>query len=240
MSENNGNEQEQLASNDSADTVVVEPVKAQKTWLQRYGFSLVLLALCLVMGYYIIAQQNKPESADFPYNKAAAEFSYPDTDGKTVTLANTNGKVRLMYFFFATCPDVCPPTTAIMSQVQDVLKEDGVFGNKVEFLSVTIDPTKDTTDKLKEYADRFGADTTGWKFLRGDEQATAALAKDKYDILVEKDNEGNFGHMNLIILIDKDGNIRDYISANDYIEPDENGKTSKQPKDMAKLIKRLL
>ncbi|MFC5469944.1 SCO family protein [Cohnella suwonensis] len=237
MSQNNGNERDEMARNDAAETVAVEPARARKTWIQRYGFSMVLLALCLVMGYYIIAQQNKSESADLPYDKPGAEFSYLDTDGNTVTLSNTNGKVRLLYFFFATCPDVCPPTTAIMSQVQDELKKDGVFGSEVEFLSVTIDPTKDTTDNLKKYADQFGADTTGWKFLRGDEKATADLATNKYDILVNKDPDGNFGHMNFIALLDKEGHIRDYISANDYFD---NGDENKSPKEMAKQIKSLL
>lgn len=209
--------------------------KPQRTFLQRYGFPLVLIALCVALGAYLLVSQNKSGS-DLPVQQAGIDFSYPDTDGNEVTLANTNGKVRLLYFFFANCPDVCPPTTALLSQVQDELKADGVFGSKVEFMSVSIDPTRDTTEVLKDYADTFDADLTGWKFLRGDETATAELAK-KYQILVTKDNEGNFGHMNLIVLLDKKGNVRDWISANDYIEQ---GADNLTPQDMAKEIKSLL
>ncbi|QMV40915.1 SCO family protein [Cohnella cholangitidis] len=208
--------------------------RPQKPWIQRYGFSLIVLALCLVLGYFILAQQNK--EGELPLQGQGAEFSYTDTNGENVTLANTNGKARLLYFFFANCPDVCPPTTFLMSQVQDELKEDGVFGDEVQFLSVTIDPNNDTTEALKDYAERFDADPKGWKFLRGDEKETAELAR-KYQILVTKDAQGNFGHMNLIVLLDKDGQIRDWISANDYIEE---GGDNLSPSDMAKKIKSLL
>ncbi|WP_256759782.1 SCO family protein [Cohnella sp. WQ 127256] len=208
----------------------------QRPWLKRYGFSLIMLALCIVLGYFIIDQQNGNKGEELSVKQAGVEFSYPDTDGNTVTLSNTNGKARLLYFFFANCPDVCPPTTALMSQVQDELIEDEVFGDKVEFLSVTIDPTHDTTEVLKEYSDRFGADPKGWKFLRGDEQKTAELAKE-YGILVNKDKDGNFGHMNLIVLLDKDGQVREWISANDYILEGENNLS---PSDMAKIIKSVL
>jgi protein SCO1/2 len=206
----------------------------QRSWLRRYGFSMLVLGLCVVMGYYILMQQNQAD--ELPREGQGAEFSYPDTDGKPVTLSSTDGKARLLYFFFASCPDVCPPTTALMSQVQDELKADGVFGDEVEFLSVTIDPKNDTTEVLKEYADRFGADPSGWKFLRGDEQATADLAR-KYSIDVGKGDDGNFYHMNLIVLLDKKGEIRDWISLNDYIAQGENNLT---PSDMAKKIKSLL
>jgi len=221
----------------SNEEVVVEPIKTQKPWIQRYGFSLIVLALCLVMGYFILQQQNKED--ELPVQGKGAEFSYTDMNGETVTLSGTNGKARLLYFFFANCPDVCPPTTFVMSQVQDQLKEEGIFGKDVEFLSVTIDPERDTPELLKDYSERFDADPAGWKFLRGDEEATKKLARE-YQILVEKDKDGNFGHMNLIVLLDRDGQIRDWISANDYIELDGDTDEKLTPADMAKKIKSVL
>jgi protein SCO1 len=208
--------------------------KPERAFMKRYGFSLTVLALCLLLGGYLLYSQHRGE--ELPVQGQGAEFNLTDSDGQPVTLSGTNGKARLLYFFFANCPDVCPPTTALLSQVQDELKADGVFGKQVEFMSVTIDPTRDTPDALKKYADTFHADAAGWKFLRGsNEQETAKLAG-KYEILVNK-VDGNFGHMNLIVLLDKKGRIRDYISAADYIE---NGDKNLTPKDMAKLIKSVL
>jgi protein SCO1/2 len=211
-----------------------QPQGTRASWFKRYGYSLIVLAICVAMGAYIYAKQVKADT--LPVQGQGTEFSYEDTAGNQVSLSNTNGKARLLYFFFASCPDVCPPTTALMSKVQDELKSDGVFGNKVEFMSVTIDPTHDTTDVLKKYANTFDADPSGWKFLRGDEQATADLAK-KYQLLVVKDQDGNYSHMNLIVLLDKKGQIRVWINVIDYIGQ---GEHNLQPSDMAKEIKSLL
>jgi protein SCO1/2 len=219
-----------------ADQHTQSPQTNQRSWLRRYGFSLFMLAICIAMGAYILLKDGKAD--ELPIQGPGAEFAYSDIEGNEVTLSNTNGKARLLYFFFANCPDVCPPTTFVMSQVQDELIADGLFGDKVQFLSVTIDPTRDTPEVLKEYSERFEADPNGWKFLHGDEQKTAELARE-YQILVNKDKEGNFGHMNLIVLLDKDGNIREWISANDYIEMGD-GEEKLTSSDMAKLIKSVL
>lgn len=183
---------------------------AETTPRNKFVFPLIVLGICLVLAGYIF--WNQYGTSKYPQG---ADFSYTDLSGETVTLKNTNGDVRLLYFFYSYCPDVCPPTTYLLSQVQDELKKDGLFGNKVKFLSVTIDPTRDTPERLKEFSGQFDVDAGGWKFLRGDEKETFALAN-KYQILATKDDEGNFGHANLIVLLDKKGKIRDWISANDY------------------------
>lgn len=223
----------QEVSQASSSSVQTPP---QRSWLSRYGYSLVMLVICIAMGSYILMRDGKTE--ELPVVGPGTEFSYPDIEGNEVTLSNTNGKARLLYFFFANCPDVCPPTTFVMSQVQDELKEDGLFGEEVQFLSVSIDPTHDTPEVLKEYSDRYGADPNGWEFLRGDEQETFDLAK-KYGMMAGKDKDGNFFHSNLIALLDKDGQIRELISANDYI-PMEDEEEELAPSDMVKIIKSVL
>nr|WP_238357570.1 SCO family protein [Cohnella zeiphila] len=186
------------------------------------------------MGAYLLYNSLSGGGTKLADQGAAADFTYSDIDGKQVTMSEENGKVRLVYFFYSNCPDVCPPTTFMMSQVQDQLKAEGKFGSQVEFLSITIDPTRDTPEALKTFGDKFNADYTGWKFLRGDEQATADLAK-KYNLLVSKGDDGNFGHMNLIVLVDKKGHIRDYIS------PQANGDpTDVTADELTKEIKTLL
>lgn len=176
----------------------------------KFIFPLIVLGICVVLAGYIF--WNQYGSSNYP---KGTDFSYTDVNGETVTLKNTNGSVRILYFFFSHCPDVCPPSTFLLSQAQDELKKEGLFGDKVKFLSVTIDPERDTPERLKEFAAQFDIDLDGWKFLRGDEKETAELAG-KYQVLVTKDDEGNFGHMNYFLLLDKKGNIREWIPANDY------------------------
>ena len=130
-------------------------------------------------------------------------------DGKTVSLEDTNGKVRLFYFFFTNCPDVCPVTTFRMSQVQDLLIDKGIFGKDVSFISMSFDPERDTLEAMKAFGDKFHADYSGWYFLRGDQQKTMDLAMNSFKILVDQDPTGNFIHMDLIGLVDREGNLRD-------------------------------
>ncbi|WP_281889410.1 SCO family protein [Paenibacillus sp. YYML68] len=147
--------------------------------------------------------------------KKAPDFTLTNLDGKEVSLADTAGKAKLVYFFFSTCPDVCPPSTYTLSKIQNVLKDKGAFGSKTALMSITFDPTKDTPERLKEFADRYNPDYSAWYFLRGEEKATIELAE-KFGVLVAKDPQGDsWTHSNLFLLVDGKGDLRTYYSAHD-------------------------
>ncbi|UUZ83991.1 SCO family protein [Paenibacillus sp. P26] len=182
--------------------------------LQKNGFKLVvmvlLVALIAVFAYMLLKGPKKT----YDIIQKAPDFKLQNLDGKEVTLADTAGKGKLVYFFYSTCPDVCPPTTYTLSKVQDVLEKKGAFGTKTAILSITFDPTKDTTEQLKQFSSRYHPDYKGWYFLRGEEQATMDLAK-KFGVLITKDQQGNFTHMNWILLVDGKGNLRNYFRGDD-------------------------
>ncbi|RUS46162.1 SCO family protein [Cohnella sp. AR92] len=194
---------------------------------------MILFGLCIILAVFLLVNNNKDKNDTLTDKGAAADFTYNDIDGNPFTMSEQNGKVRLVYFFYSNCPDVCPPTTFMMSQVQNMLKDEGKFGDKVEFVSITIDPERDTPEALKKFFDKFNADYNGWKILRGDEKETAELAR-KYQLLVSKDEEGNFGHMNLIVLVDKKGRMRDFIS------PQANNPSDTSPEQLYDEIKSLM
>ncbi|MEF2968490.1 SCO family protein [Paenibacillus sp. M1] len=177
------------------------------TLLKKYKWTWILLAICIVLaGYLLWDTYAKPK---LPVIRPVENFSMENVDGKTVTLENTNGKVRLFYFFFSNCPDVCPITTFRLSQVQDILKEKGLFGTDASIVSVTFDPERDTLEQIKAFGDKFKADYSGWYFLRGDQQQTIDLAMNSFKILINQDQDGNFVHMDLIGLVDREGNLRE-------------------------------
>ncbi|AFC28031.1 electron transporter SCO1/SenC [Paenibacillus mucilaginosus 3016] len=178
--------------------------------MQSSAFRIVIIILLLgligTLGY-MLWQGNQKQ---IDVIKPAADFKLENVDGQEVTLSGTQGKARLVYFFFSTCPDVCPPTTYNLSKVQNVLKEKGVFGTKTALMSISFDPTNDTRERLKEFGDRFQADYSGWYFLRGDEKYVIDLAK-QYEVLVVKNpKDGSFTHSNLWLLVDAKGQIRTY------------------------------
>lgn len=92
---------------------------------------------------------------------------------------NMEPKVRLIEFYYTKCPDVCPLTTQRMMHLREMLKEEGVYGKEVEFISVSIDPENDTPERVKKYMDTYAIspDEEGWTFLRGSLEDTKAFAE---------------------------------------------------------------
>ncbi|MFS0727163.1 SCO family protein [Paenibacillus sp. 1P07SE] len=179
--------------------------------LKRHGFKIAILALCALMAGYLY--WSSAEESRLPKMSAAPDYELTDLDGNPVTLADSNGKVRLFYFYFSYCPDVCPPSTAQLIQVQNEMISQGRFGEDFMINSITIDPERDTPERIREFAGKFQAiDFSGWDFLRGDETYTAELAK-SYGVTVIKDPSGNFTHTNYFILVDREGQVRKYIRA---------------------------
>lgn len=175
--------------------------------LKKYKWTWLLLVIAVLLaGYLLMPSLNKPK---LPVIGPVESFSMDNVDGRTVTLGDTQGKVRLFYFFFANCPDVCPLTTFRLSQVQDILKEKDLFGEDASIVSITFDPERDTLENIRAFGDKFKADYNGWYFLRGDQQQTMDLALNSFKTLVTKDQDGNFVHADLIGLVDRNGNLRE-------------------------------
>ncbi len=189
---------------------------------------IAVLAVLIALGWYLYQTYFV---TTYPVIKAAPAFEYTNVDGNQVSLESTNGKARLVYFFYSNCPDVCLPSTYILSKIQGHLKEAGGFGEDTALMSITFDPDFDTIERLKEVAasSAVQADLSGWYFLRGDQQDVMDTAE-AYNIPVMKLEDGTYAHYNLFILIDPDGNIRNYYNAGD-IELD--------PADVAKDMVRL-
>ena len=175
--------------------------------IRKHGFKIIVGLLLLIVALWFVLVQFK-EDTSFPYNEEAPDFELTHVDGSTVSLENTEGKVRLVYFYFSTCPDVCPPTTYFLSQVQDGLKENGSFGEDAAIMSITFDPERDTTERLKQFAGNYNADFDGWYFLRKDDPYYLQQLAYAYGIYVNEEEDGTFTHSNLITLVDGKGNIR--------------------------------
>jgi len=85
----------------------------------------------------------------------APEFTLTNQDGQRASLSALRGRVVALTFIYTTCVDTCPLLTAKMASLQERLGRD--FGPRVQFLSVTVDPARDTPAVLKRYAEQHGA-----------------------------------------------------------------------------------
>ena len=135
----------------------------------------------------------------------AAEFKLTSQDGRRLSLQELRGKVVAVTFIYASCADTCPLLTAKMVGLQETLGPD--FSSKVFFLSITVDPERDTPEVLKGYAQAHGANLGGWAFLTG----TAAEIRDvarHYGIYYKKIARGDVDHTFLTSLVDQSGTLR--------------------------------
>jgi len=109
-------------------------------------------------------------TAQSPQRRTIASYSVPgvtlvDQHGQQVQIDElaASDKIVMLNFIFASCATVCPVLTAGFANFQDKLEPSN---QKVQLISVTIDPEHDTPEVLRDYAERFGADP-GWAFLTG-------------------------------------------------------------------------
>lgn len=124
------------------------------------------------------------------------------------------GKIVVVDFFFTHCPSICPAMTRNMKLLRDGIKRNNKVGDReadfVQFLSVSVDPERDSVVELKKWADRFGINPQNWWLLTGDKRKIYDWAYNglKLAIADSAHIDTSFMHPMLFMLLDKDRVIR--------------------------------
>ncbi len=165
------------------------------------------LAILLLAPWLVLPGLAHETSHDerLPVIGPAPGFTLTSQDTAVVSLSDFRGKVVAVTFIFASCTDTCPLLTDKMGQVQD--KFGDRFGKDIVFVSITVDPERDTPEVLKQYAESFGANPQGWYFLTGAADAIDSVLQ-SYGVYARKTATGDFDHTFLTSLIDPEGNLR--------------------------------
>lgn len=145
------------------------------------------------------------DSSGEEVKRQAPEFGFINQDSVPFTNKDLEGKIYVVDFFFTTCPSICPIMTANMSKLHKRFEGFDDF----ELLSFTVDPKRDTPERLSEYADKLMIDTEKWNFLTGEQDSLYSVAY-KYLSSAMEDSlaAGGFLHTEYFVLIDKEGNFR--------------------------------
>jgi protein SCO1 len=147
----------------------------------------------------------------------APQFTLTSQEGTPLALADLRGKVVAVTFIYTGCPDICPMLTQKMVDVQNELGAE--FGAKIAFVSISLDPERDTPEVLKDYAQFWGAKPEGWSFLTGSLEAVRDVTR-RYGVFFSKKEDGSVEHSQLTTLVDADGQMRvQYIGAR--FDPEE-------------------
>jgi cytochrome oxidase Cu insertion factor (SCO1/SenC/PrrC family) len=140
-----------------------------------------------------------------PAIRPAPDFVLSDTAGRPVHLADFRGRVVLLSFIYTRCPDACPLLTAQLARLQARL---GRERTRVQLLSITVDPQRDSVEELRAYARRFGADPAAWSFLRAPPERLGPVLQ-AYDEWTRSEPGGAIDHPARLYLIDAAGRIRE-------------------------------
>lgn len=148
----------------------------------------------------------------------SGDFALIDQSGRPTTDEDFRGRVSFIYFGFATCPDVCPLALGRMSAALNLLDEKEL--QAVAPLFITVDPDRDTPEKIAAYL-AFDRRITG---LTGD-AAAAARARDSFKVYAKPQTLANsaagytMDHTSLFYIVDRGG--RPTLALKDSLTPEE-------------------
>ena len=184
--------------------------------MNKYSQRLLLLGISLVA---VVAVAGfswffwlRPQPYEFhggfynPPNPAASLGDVVDQHGKPFSLADQRGKVVMLYFGYTHCPDACPAT---LNEFMEVKEHLGNRANDVVFAMVTVDPERDTPQRLTEYLDFFDPSFLG---LSTTPDQTPTVARDWNVSYAKREVNSATGylvdHSTSAFVVDKAGNLR--------------------------------
>ncbi len=150
-----------------------------------------------------------------PVNWEIEDFTFTNQNNEDVSLEDLEGEVWLADFVFTNCTTVCLPMMANMTELQEQLKQEGL---DVRIVSFSVDPTIDTPEVLKSYAENYGADLNSWDLLTGySPEEIDAFAMENFKVVARKPaNEDQVVHGTSFNLVDQEGVVRKFY---DGIDP---------------------
>ncbi len=167
-----------------------------------------IAAALLVAGAAIVIQLSqavRPYGLVIDPPLSAADFTLTSDEGQTVHLSDYRGKVVLLYFGYTFCPDMCPTTMAAVRKAFRLL---GPQADQIQLLMVTVDPERDTPEKLHEYLDFFDPRFVG---LIGDVAEVRRIAAGFGAKFMRHEGTANTGylidHSADVTVIDPKGNV---------------------------------
>ena len=136
----------------------------------------------------------------------APQFELTDMNGNPFQLNQLEDQVVVMFFGYTSCPDVCPVTLTEFLQIRSKL---GQAAAHVSFVFITVDPERDTAERMRKYLTNFDPEIIG---LTGERSELEPVWVDYgvYQARVEGSSDENYlvDHSSRVYVIDRDGNLR--------------------------------
>ncbi|HGY55079.1 MAG TPA: SCO family protein [Caldithrix abyssi] len=167
-----------------------------------------VLILFLLAAFWVIEMAQKSQS-DLPKLYALPDFRFSDQNGQPFGLDEMKGKINVVDFIFTSCQGPCPMMSSRMARFYQRF----AGSRQVQFVSISVDPGRDSLQALRRYAKKYGVTDGRWVFLRGDMEQVIDLYGNGFKLGGMLPAE----HSTRFVLVDADGIIRGYYDSNDDI-----------------------
>lgn len=175
------------------------------------GFSIrglyigIIFSLLLsFVGLFVIKLANDSRSSLMSFAEVP-QFEFEERDGSTFGKNNMLGKINIVNFFFTNCKGPCPYMNSKVAELYTKY----ATSDKVQFVSISVDPDRDSLSVLREYANSYGVKDKRWVFLRGALNKVHDLSEKGFLLAGEFPNL----HSIKLILVDAKGVVRGYYSS---------------------------
>lgn len=184
----------------------------------------VVCALALGAGLYLGRHGLNSPSATLPEQvifyeqpRAISEFSLVTEENTPLTKEAITGRWTVMYFGFTHCPDICPNSLAMLNKVDTELGEEAA---SVQYMMLSVDPERDTPEKLKNYVQYFNPN---FKAATGTLDSITAFTKQVGVVAIKVDQDDMPGgytvdHTSVFALLNPQGNLAGLITAPHTVE----------------------
>ena len=129
---------------------------------------------------------------------------FTETSGKEFKLVQLRGKPSVVVMAYTSCDYSCPIVVGRMKRIEAALPPD--IQNRVQFVLISFDTERDTSEKLRNYLNKMHLDDRRWILLHGGKDEIMELAV-LLGVKFKPDGKGGFSHSNLITVLDKEGEI---------------------------------
>jgi len=176
--------------------------------MKNRGFYLLLSLLgAIILGSaFLLIEPYKIKGSEITTAAPAPIFTLESSQGDLYSLNDHKGKYQILFFGYTYCPDICPTTLYKLKSVKEDL---GNNADEVEILFITVDPKRDTQEKLTKYLHSFDDSFFG---LTGDELTLNQVWKDygvfRQERLADGSKDYLVDHSTRLYLIDKNGNLK--------------------------------
>ena len=179
--------------------------------------AMVLFSLLLIISSLYVIKTLDPgvkpkptsEITNIPANTIVVntEFKLISDNGAEFTYNNLKDKFTLVYFGFSYCPDVCPVILQKLGEIAKSLNQEQL--DKAQFLFVSVDPSRDTPENLKEFVTQFSDKVQGVTGDKAEIDKLVLSMKGYYAKVDNKEDSGNYyvDHSSFIYLLDPQVNL---------------------------------